>query len=236
MDALTRRGLVNLIVRPHMDSKVVNREIKKHIWPALRDQGFATFTSRCAWRHSNDKIDVVEFQSFNKYNADVLGVTTFSFAVRLGTLQLYVPPQWPPKVKDCLQLPSEAECYFRSSLRCPIESKLKDRTIWRVDPMGKNLSWCIQGVLNQLPSALEWFDRLADKAEVLRILEEEDHRMPELWGFGRKPSPIRSYLAGYVALALGRSELAEARFQEAVESRCFVNLFSSVQGAVQRAA
>jgi len=219
-----------------MDSKVVNREIKKFIWPALRHAGFATFTSRCAWRHLEDKIDVVEFQSFNKYNADVLDVTTFSFAVRLGTLQLYVPPQWPPKVKDGLQLPSEAECYFRSSLVCSIESKLDDRTIWPIDPAVKNLPWCIQGVLNQMPQALAWFERLAEKSEVLRILQEDDHTMPELWGFGRNPSPIRSYLAGYVALALGQNEIAETRLQEAVDSKCFVSLFSSVHGAVQRAA
>src|SRR4051812_47880084 len=105
-----------------MDSKVVNLEIKQSIWPALRSAGFATFNSRRAWRHSDDRIDVVEFQSFSKYNADILGVTTFSFAVRLGTVQLYVPPQWPLKVRNGLQLPSEAECYFRGSLQCFSES------------------------------------------------------------------------------------------------------------------
>jgi hypothetical protein len=219
-----------------MDSKVVNRQIKKLIWPALREAGFTTFTARCAWRHSEDKIDVVEFQSFNKYNADVLGVTTFSFAVRLGTMHLYVPPTWPPKAKDGVQLPSEAECYFRSSLERSIESMLKDKTIWPVDAAGRNLPWCIKGVLNLLPHAFAWFERLGQRSEVLRILEEEDHSMPELWGFGGNPSPIRSYLAGYVALALGKTELAQRRLQEAVDSKCFVSLFSSAQGAVQRAA
>jgi hypothetical protein len=218
-----------------MDSKVVNRAIKKTVWPALRNAGFATFTSRCAWRHREDQIDVIEFQSFNKYNADVLGVTTFSFAVRMGTIQLYIPPQWPPKVKDGVQLPSEAECYFRSSMVCSIESKLKDRTIWPVDPAGKNLPWCIQGVLNKLPQTMSWFERLAKKSEVLRILQEENQKMPELWGFGSNPSPMRSYLAGYVALALGQNEIAETKLQEAADSKCFVSLFTSVQGAVLRA-
>jgi len=219
-----------------MDSKVVNREIKRIVWPALKGADFETFTSRVAWRHGNEKIDVVALQSFNKYNADVMGVTTFSFAVRLGSLPLYIPPRWPPKTKNGLQLPSESECYFRGSLQCSLQSRTKDKTIWSVDAEGKNLSWCIQDVLNQIPDALAWFSRLSQKYEVLRILRDDDERMPALWGFGRNPSPVRSYLAGYAALSVGDQVLAETRLREAVESKCFVNLFNSVEGAINRAA
>ena len=219
-----------------MDSRLVNRHIKKLIWPQLREAGFRTFTARCAWRHSPETIDVVAFQSFNRYNADVLGITTFSFAVRLGSLPLYVPPQWPPKVKLGLQLPHEAECPFRASLECSVDPRHTDATIWPVDSTGKNLAWCMQGVLQQLPNAMALFTRLARKPEVLRILREDDERGSQLWGFGRNPSPIRSYLTGYVALALGETDLAQEKLQEAVDSKCFVNLFSSVQGALQRAA
>jgi hypothetical protein len=218
-----------------MDSKVVNREIKTLVWPALKAAGFETFTSRVAWRHGDDTIDVLEFQSFNRYNADVIGVTTFSFGVRLGSLPLYIPPQWPPKTKNGVQLPSEAECYFRGSLQCSLQSKLKDKSIWPVDAEGRNLSWCIQGVINQIPDALAWFSRLSKKDEVLRILRAEDNEMPKLWGFGRNPSPIRSYLTGYVALSLGDRAMAEAKLREAIESKCFANLFTSVDGAIHRA-
>jgi len=218
-----------------MDSKVVNREIKKFIWSALKSAGFELFTSRAAWRYGDEKIDVVEFQSFNKYNADVLGVTTFSFAVRLGSFPLYIPPQWPPKLKDGRQIPSEAECFFRGSLECSIESNLLDKSIWPVAPDGRNLAWCVQGVVSKIPEALEWFDRLARKDEVLCILKHQDASMPRLWGFGRNPSPIRSYLTGYVALSLGDKNLAGEQLQEAVNSKCFVNLFTSVEGAIQRA-
>lgn len=218
-----------------MDSKVVNREIKKYIWPALKAAGFEMFTSRVAWRYGSEKIDVLEFQSFNKYNADVIGVTTFSFAVRLGSLPLYVPPQWPPKVKDGRQVPSEAECFFRGSLECSIESKLSDKSIWPIDGDGKNLAWCIQGVLKKIPEALAWFDRLDRKDEILRILQNEGESMSRLWGFGRNPSPIRSYLTGYVALSLGDRNLAQVKLQEAVDSKCFVSLFTGVEGAILRA-
>lgn len=218
-----------------MDSKIVNREIKKTIWPALKSEGFDTFTSRVAWRHSAERIDVVEFQSFNKYNADLIGTTTFSFAVRLGCIPLYIPPTWPFPVKNGVLTPSESECYFRRSLLCSLKTKLKDKSIWPIDADGKNLNWCIQDVLNQLTEALAWFERLSNKNEVLHVLMAEDEDMQKLWGMGRNPSPSRSYFTGYAALACGDRELAEIKFNEAIASKCYINLFSSLEGAINRA-
>jgi hypothetical protein len=233
LDHYKRRPLIQTL--DIMDSNVVNREIKRFVWPLLKTAGFDTFTTRGAWRHGDDKIDVVEFQSFNKYNADIIGITTFSFAVRLGVLPLYVPPQWPLKAKDGVLLPSESGCYFRGSLLCSLQSDINEKTIWSVDPEGKNLSWCIQDVVNKTPEMLNWFTRLSQKTEILRILLEDNEQMQELWGFGRNPSPIRAYLAGYVALSLGDRALAETMFRQAVESNCFTSLFSSVEGAISRA-
>ena len=218
-----------------MDSKIVNREIKRAIWPVLKNAGFSRFTSRVAWRHNKDSIDVFEFQSFNKYNADVLGVTTFSFGVNLGKFLLYVPPRWAPKVKDGIQLPTEPECIFRGALLTDVYAAPSSRIIWSIDQDGKNLLWCMRDVLNQLPKALDWFTRLDDRAEVLRVLLEEDEDMHQLWGFGRNPCPMRSYHAGYVALALGDRTTATSMLQDAVDSKSFVSLFSSVDGAINRA-
>lgn len=218
-----------------MDSKVVSRAIRKSVWPVLREAGFDAFTSRVAWRHGEESVDVVEFQSLNTYSSQVLGVTSFSFAVRLGKLLLYVPPKWPPKVKNGVQLPMEAECYFRSSLRCSLASDAEDDTIWPVAKDGRNLAWCIQDVLIQLPDAIARLSQLRDRREVLRVLQDQDEQMPSLWGFGRNPSPFRAYLTGYVASSLGEQELAKAKLQEAVDSKCFVSLFTGVEGALLRA-
>lgn len=106
-----------------MDSKTVNREIRASIWPALKAAGFSSFSARTAWRYEKDQVEVVNFQSFNRYNADVLDVTTFSFAVNLGTYLLYVPPQWPPKVKAGRLIPIESECHFRGRLARTISQK-----------------------------------------------------------------------------------------------------------------
>lgn len=218
-----------------MDSKIVNREIKRAVWPLLKKSGFNRFTQRVAWRHHQDGIDVLDFQSFNSYNAEIMGVATFSFCVNLGKYLLYVPPPWDAKVKDGIQLPREHECLFRGRLFPEVSAAASDKTIWSIDASGKNLLWCIQDVINQIPMALKWFTRLDERSEVLSILQEEDEDMPRLWGFGRNPSPIRSYYAGYVALALGQKQLASNKLKEAVDSKCFTRLFSSVDGAVNRA-
>ena len=218
-----------------MDSKIVNREINRAIRPALKAAGFTQFTQRVAWRYHHDSIDVLDFQSFNSYNAEILGITTFSFCVNLGKYLLYVPPQWDVKVKDGVQLPRESECLFRGRLFPKVSAATSDKTIWSVDPSGKNLLWCIQDVLGQLPTALDWFARLNERSEVLSILLEQDEDMQRLCGFGRNPSPIRSYSAGYVALSLGQKQLASDKLQEAVDSKCFTRLFSSVEGAINRA-
>ncbi len=111
----------------------------------------------------------------------------------------------------------------------------KDASIWSVDAQGKNLAWCVQDVLNQLPLAFTWFSQFDSKDNVLQILFQMPEHMTELWGYGRNPSPIRSYLAGYVALAVGNEELAKQKLGEAVDSNCFVNLFTTTEGALNRA-
>jgi uncharacterized protein DUF4304 len=219
-----------------MDSKVVNRQIRATIWPLLKATGFRATTARTAWRHNQDTVHVVNFQSFTKYNADVMGVTTFSFCVNLGCFLVYVPPEWPPKkIEEGLPYPTEAECQFRGRLSPSISQRVKLDYLWFVEEDGRNLAWCIHDVAQQIPEALKWFARLDQRAEVLRILEEEPEDMSRLWGFGRNPSPLRSYLKGYVAMSLGKDALAAREFEQAVASGCYTHLFKSATGARSRA-
>jgi hypothetical protein len=201
----------------------------------LREAGFRA-SSRSAWRHTDDRVDVVRFQSFSAYDAAVLGVTTFSFAVNLGTFLRYVPPQRSPrKIKNGEPFPAEYECQFRGRLQPSIMQLPQVQDVWSIDSEGKNLAWCIHDVANQIPKALSWFAALESRNEVLRILLQQDEETSILWGFGRRPSPMRSYLTGYLALALKDDALAIQHLGDAVASGCFVDLFSSVEGARYRA-
>ena len=218
-----------------MDSKIVSREIRNLIWPQLKTAGFGRFTTRVAWRHNADSIDVLDFQSLSKYNADVLDITAHSFSVRLGKYLLYVPPVWSVKTKDGCRLPAEYECLFRGSILPRVFAAPSSRNTWSINSKGTNLMDCLEDVAHQLTDSMAWFSRLDSRVEVLRILLEEDPSMERLWGFGRNPSPSRSYHTGYVALAMGQTDTATAKLQEAVDSECYVNLFASVGEAIKRA-
>jgi predicted kinase len=218
-----------------LDSKIVTREIKQFIWPLLKQAGFGVFSSRSAWRHRSDGIDVVCFQSFTRDIADSLRITTHSFSVRLGWFPNYIPPTYPPKVKNGKILPEEYGCEFRGSLKRTLpQAQHVPNDIWYVDQLGENLAECIGDVARLIPRTLELFDVYADKKSVLEILLEQKEPV----GLGptcNNSSPKLSYLTGYVASCLGDHELARKKLQEAVDSQCYINLFSSVDGALNRA-
>ena len=209
-----------------MDSKIVSAKLREIVRPTLKKEGFSRFTSRNAWRYHSDRIDVVNFQSFNSYMAGTLGCTTYSFAVNLGVLLRCIPSRFGDESDgwETKQLrPSEYDCNFRGGLRRSFpQPELERRDIWYIDPCGKYLDKAAENTRLLLSGeGMLWFERFENKAEVLRILMHEPEVMQHLWGFGLNPSPIRSYMIGYVALEMGNSDLSRQHLLLALESGCF---------------
>ncbi len=225
-----------------MDSKAVNEGIKEVIWPQLRDDGFEVFSPRTAWRHRPERIDVINFQSFNAYNAGVIGCTTYSFAVNLGCFVLAIPPRFEPskmKQKNGRLTPQEFECRLRGRLSPTMQQPhLQATDIWFIDEAGERLAASLRDVSQCIAAtALPWFSHFASLHEVLRIFQTQPEQMSRLWGFGRSPSPVRHYFSGYVALSLNDSS-AKHHLEQALLSGCFssveARLASDVQQAVQQ--
>jgi hypothetical protein len=224
-----------------MDSKEINKQIKKEIRPLLKQHGFERFTARSSWRYFPDRIEVVNFQSFNWYNAEILHVTTFSFAVNLGIYFLYVPEKFLAssiKNKDNKLLPEEYSCHFRRRLFKTIEQpecNLPDT--WYIGPNGEYQDLALQDVKKVILSeAFAWFNRFSDKTEVLRTLLEDDENNGERgWGFGAKGSPNRNYQTGYVALSLSNYELAIKALNNSLESGCYNHARERLEQDIQEA-
>lgn len=194
----------------NLDSKAVNQAIRDEIRPLLRGAGFSRSTARTFWRYHHDRVDVVNFQSFNSYNAGVLNITTFSFALNLGCHLRYIPNQYPDapgaeRLQGDTPQPREHECHMRGRLsRSYPDRACPDKLIWYIDSRGSNLQKALHDarlVLNR--DGLPWFDRFTNPRAVHDILTKEEEHMERLWGFGRPGSPMRTYFLGHVAKAAG---------------------------------
>ena len=203
-----------------MDSSAVNKRIKSVIRPMLQDVGFTQFTSRTAWRYSPEKIDVVNFQSFNSYLANAVGCTTYSFSVNLGCSFAAIPRLESIKRKDGYFRPEEYECHFRRTLQKSIKQpQLKRKDIWYVDPAGENLELVTADAKNAIQDVgLDWFNRFSDLMEVLCTLLKDSETKESVFGFGANPSPMRDFMTGFTALSLGKIEIARERIKKALDS------------------
>ena len=198
-----------------MDSKLVSAELRIQLRPLLKSVGFARFTDRNAWRHADGRIDVINFQSFNSWLAEGLGCTTYSFAVNLGCAFTSIPRQVPFRLRGGLALPNEWECDLRRGLRKQIDQpEFLRENVWYVDERGRYLMPSVIDVKHVLTDhGLPWFERFADRTEVLRTLLEDADDHAGTWGFGSNPSPMRALLIAYTALDLGQSELAREHLE-----------------------
>lgn len=209
-----------------MDSKIVNNAIKKNIWPFLEEQGFSMFTSRNAWRFNGDRIEVINFQSFNSFLAEVVGCTTYSFAVNLGIYFTEIPnvfPNIPIKEKNGFLLPDECRCHLRKVLLKGLpQPELERKNIWYVDDKGSNVEMVINDVREMLKvDGLNWFEKYSQLDTVLKTLLNEEEDLNGTHGFGRKNSPSRNYKGAYIAYFLKRYDLASEMFEKAINSGCF---------------
>ena len=202
-----------------MNSSIVNRAIRSLAWPVLRDRGFTSFTSRTAWRDRDQFIDIINFQSFNRYNADAVGCTTFSFAINLSIYLTDVPSDRAPNVRDDRVRPAEYEGHIRRRLlpASPYLSRAQD--IWLIDEQGQNTEGTVaQAALALADTADSWFAALGSRSVVLSALLGTTAPPDELtWLPGTPGSAARNTAIGYLALALGDKATAAGHLRRALE-------------------
>ncbi len=81
--------------------------------------------------------------------------------------------------------------------------------IWHVGSNHSNLSLVIAEMQRLLLSeGLAWFERFASAHDVLHLMLHEN-TAEVVMGSGRMGSPVRNYVAGFLALSLGEYDHAE---------------------------
>lgn len=146
-----------------MDSRDVTREIRRVVWPVLREEGFDSFTGRTAWRYVESAVDVLNFQSFSASLADGVGCTPYSFGLNLG---VWVPGELEaPVLKSDASgrpRPAEWECMKRAKLQKSVEQP------W-FEPFSS-------------AKTSRWPRALRKHREGLRqVIRRDRHDRPEIW-------------------------------------------------------
>ena len=107
------------------DNRLVTDQIRRVVWPVLREAGFESFTGRNAWRYVGDDVDLVSFQSFSGMSAGSLGCTSYSFQAGVGLWRpadAFVTPR--ERDPQGMLRPRDYECephriFLRKSLNQP---------------------------------------------------------------------------------------------------------------------
>jgi hypothetical protein len=204
-----------------MDSKQVNRELKKEVWPSLRESGFLRSHHLSLWRDHPDRIDIIEFRHFNTYEARRIAITAHSFEIELACHLRYVPEIHPGDVKqrDGLPIPSAAVCRLRAPLERGYRKWLgPERAVWSIDSQGTKLRKAVADAHQQLlGTGMTWFTQFDSPEKIHRLLANNEEDMRRLWGFGRPGSPMRCLMLGYTARAAGMKAEASSNLERAAE-------------------
>jgi hypothetical protein len=169
-------------------SKDIDKLIRAHVWPFVREQGFVV-RGRSARRYWEDAVDVINFQSFSGHQAMVHGMTSFSFQLNLGVWPTFLPGADAMRRDDHGRpLVAEYECRFRHHVTPTVEKPPRKRNwnpfafrplpeptaIWSVAEDGANAAECVidarQGIEVQ---ALPWFELHRTVAQMLALMADD---------------------------------------------------------------
>jgi hypothetical protein len=70
--------------------------------------------------------------------------------------------------------------------------------------------------------------------EVLRTLREEAETNEATWGFGAKSSPARNLYTGYIALCLGKTQIATEHLKQAAISPSYDHFREQIEKQLSR--
>lgn len=217
-----------------MDRSFVSRVIRKISWPIVRERGFTDLSRPTARRDCDDRIEIINFQSFNSYLANGIGCTTFSFALNLGIFSRRIPHPRPIKLYEASKpfRPEEHHCHFRRKLtKTPNVDALKRLDVWSVQPDGSNVEDLVLDAAFKIrEDAFPWFERYRSLDDVLEVLNADKNPSDGTWGYGALASPNRRLITGYVHLMRGEAAPAIEFLTSVVDFK----YFSSIRQVLSR--
>lgn len=207
-----------------MDSKEVDKALRRVVRPMLKLAGFSTHRGRTSWRPFDHGLHVVNFQSFNSHLAAGLGCTTFSFSANLGVYYSCIADT-PWAQTGAHAWPKEYECQARRSVKKRIrQPELSRPDVWFISEDGDNLEIVVEDARLQIESkGLPWFQEFSDiptALDAFQFRKETFYKRSisiELLE-GSQGSLNRAEIISALALSIGNSSLAKSAWQVVIDN------------------
>ncbi len=167
-------------------SAIMNRALRAHVLPVLRNADFMQMDARNAWRWQEKTIWVFNIRAVGNYFSSVTGWPPGSVGVWLGVYYPFFPRE--PHIKADKHgrlLPAEHMCHTRTHLDCTLDQSARvasllnpaerRRTdIWWIDPQGESSVSASTNIAAALAEeGLPWLRDNSDLSRTLKEVEAE---------------------------------------------------------------
>jgi hypothetical protein len=165
-------------------SAIVNRALRAHVAPILREAGFAKIDARNGWRWLDRTVWVFNIRAVGNYFSGVTGWPPGSVGVWLGVFYSFMPTDLRVTVGNEGQpLPAEHLCQMRSHLeptldqsqhleRLPNPAERHRKDIWWIEPDGSNAASAAADIASALTrQGIPWFKAHSNLVATLSEVE-----------------------------------------------------------------
>lgn len=183
-------NVINEIGVKAVGTAEVNKALKKHLFPEIRQLGFTKFKGKKCYKYNESSVFVVSVEAVGKHFSDVTGFTPSSFMCTLGVYFPFVINKYDPEgegieydkdglpvgisLHQLLRLEnfdfSKQKC--RRSIENPANTTRKD--VWWVEHDGSNAEDMVLDLVAAFQAtAPEWFVTYEDLETAFHEIEKE---------------------------------------------------------------
>lgn len=189
-------------------TKTPKNEIRSILWeaikPPLQAAGFEKFTSECAFRYHEDRVDIIELRMVNPGRNAPYRMPPNNFEIEAGVFFKFAPHPMGATFEGeeglALKNVSDAHVRISSSPNFLLRDGLKSAH-WRVDIWGMRKKLILSDVEQSIKNYfIPWFEKFEDlravRSHILEVFEtgggrQSNERTPDSWGrvYGFKTLP-----------------------------------------------
>jgi hypothetical protein len=171
-----------------ISSPDIDKALRKHLSPILRESGFTKVSARKSWGWHGHCVWVLNIRAVGSYFSDVTGWPPMSVGVWTGVYYDFIPFEGhtSPKVDDKGRLiPDEVYCHIRSHLSCTLDQSIYTnrlsncaervrKDIWWFERDGSNMVEAVENIaLSFVDEGKPWFKRHTNLEATFAEIESE---------------------------------------------------------------